>query len=280
MIEVIYRIYKVLSKEEMEENNEGEDNNLFPSYFNNNKKEVVMDCIVCDNREHFKDIIKSNWGENITFRYSKNLKPGDYYCIIIGEHCWNVERYFTKIEYECSYCKAKVSTYVNRGIITIDDFECKHSLYGDENYKKLKFCSEKCKRNFIDSEHNKLLKDSGEDFNEFFVTKDMFTLNNTSGYIYKITKKSTGEFYVGQTQYLPVFRWAQHLKTERFPQSNITDYQFEVIEIVNKSSNLLEREKYWIQECYKQCPEKSLNIMQTADAKKEAIAMKLDIFNN
>lgn len=74
----------------------------------------------------------------------------------------------------------------------------------------------------------------------------MFT-EDISGYIYKISKKSTGEFYIGQTMYAPVFRWGQHLKTERFPIKNITDYKFEVIEIVPKTENILEREKYYIQ---------------------------------
>lgn len=65
--------------------------------------------------------------------------------------------------------------------------------------------------------------------------------------------------------YAPVFRWGQHLKTDRFPIENITDYKFEVIEIVPKTENILEREKYYIQKYYKENPEKSLNIMCTAN---------------
>ena len=42
------------------------------------------------------------------------------------------------------------------------------------------------------------------------------------------------------------------LKTERFPIKNITDYKFEVIEIVPKTENILEREKYYIQKFYKE----------------------------
>lgn len=98
----------------------------------------------------------------------------------------------------------------------------------------------------------------------------MFT-EDISGYIYKISKKSTGEFYIGQTMYAPVFRWGQHLKTERFPIKNITDYKFEVIEIVPKTENILEREKYYIQKFYKENPEKSLNIMCTANINTEQI---------
>ena len=85
-----------------------------------------------------------------------------------------------------------------------------------------------------------------------------------TGYIYKITKKSSDEFYVGQTIYNPVFRWGQHLNTERFPLSDICDYKFEVLEIVPKGKNILEREKYYIQKLYKENPQKSLNIMCTA----------------
>ena len=71
--------------------------------------------------------------------------------------------------------------------------------------------------------------------------------------------------------YAPVFRWGQHLKTERFPIKNITDYKFEVIEIVPKTENILEREKYYIQKFYKENPEKSLNIMCTANINTEQI---------
>ena len=71
--------------------------------------------------------------------------------------------------------------------------------------------------------------------------------------------------------YAPVFRWCQHLKTERFPIKNITDYKFEVIEIVPKTENILEREKYYIQKFYKENPEKSLNIMCTANINTEQI---------
>ena len=123
------------------------------------------------------------------------------------------------------------------------------------------------KRQYEEREHAKLRPD---DEQEFYIQRDMFT-EDISGYIYKISKKSTGEFYIGQTMYAPVFRWGQHLKTERFPIKNITDYKFEVLEIVPKTENILEREKYYIQKFYKENPEKSLNIMCTANINTEQI---------
>lgn len=271
MLEIIYRIYEVVDREYFDYAGlEKEDNGI---RFYDSKKEILMDCVVCDTRDQFKEIIKDRFGENIAFKYSKKLKPGDLYCIIIGEHCWNTERYFNKIEFTCDECGAKITTYLNStNIYRISDSDIKYYLFGSEHdskgnpFKEMKFCSGRCLSKYIDEEKHRLKPDSED---EFWVTKDMFTEENTSGYVYKITKKSTGEFYVGQTQYLPVFRWAQHLKTSRFPQKNITDYKFEVIEIVPKGENLLDRETYWIQECYKANPDKSLNISQTKNAKLE-----------
>ena len=79
------------------------------------------------------------------------------------------------------------------------------------------------------------------------------------GYIYIITKKSTGEFYVGQTNIVPIFRWGQHLKTARFPIENLVDYKFEVLEEVSDKHLLLNREAYWINKMHDQNPELCLN---------------------
>lgn len=261
MLEVIYRIYEVADEKTAAENLDKDLNfGLYSSTSKSQNIELLMDCVVCDDRDHFKDIIRSQYGENIAFRYSKKLKPGDLYCIIIGEHCYNTERYFNKVTFTCDCCGAKVETYFGKPIY-FADYEIKHNFYGIDKYADKRFCSNKCKKVYEDRERRNLKL---ADDQEFCINKDMFT-EQVAGYIYKITKKSTGEFYVGQTIYAPVFRWGQHLKTDRFPIKGIIDYQFEVIEIVPKTENILEREKYHIQRCYKENPKKSLNIMCTAN---------------
>lgn len=253
MLEVIYRIYQVADKEKQLENG-----NLFWGTFN---KELTMDCKICDSRDHFKELIKEEYGENIRFRNTKKLNVGDLYCIIIGEHCWNTERYFNRIEYACACCGCKVIGYID---YRIEDYEVRNKLCNQfDKYADLRFCSYKCKEHYIRRERQKCLDDGLID--ESFITKNSYSYNGISGYIYKISKKSTGEFYIGQTIYAPVFRWGQHLKTDRFNIKDITDYQFEVIEIVPESENILEREKYYIQKYYNENPEKSLNIMCTAN---------------
>lgn len=261
MLEVIYRIYQVADEKTAEENKiKDTEYGLYSSVSRAKNTEVVMDCMICESREHFKDIIRSQYGDKITFRYSSKLKPGDFYCIIIGEHCYNSEKYFNKVTFKCDCCGATIETYYGKPIC-FSDYEVKGELYNIDEYLKKRFCSNKCKEIYLETEMKRI---KPNDDSSFFVNKDMFT-QDVSGYIYIITKKSTGEFYVGQTVYAPVFRWGQHLKTERFPISKITDYKFEVIEIVPKGENILEREKYWIQKKYKENPEKSLNISCTAE---------------
>lgn len=259
MLEIIYRIYEVVDEQTAKENLK---QNLDFGFYTSTSKacntELLMDCLICDSREQFKDIIRSEYGKDIKFRYSKNLNTGDLYCIIIGEHCYNMEKYFNKIKFTCDCCGATIETYFGKAIY-FSDYEVRHNFYGIQEYAEKRFCSYNCKQLYKDKEHIKLNPD---DEQEFFVSKDMFT-ENIAGYIYLITKKSTGEFYVGQTIHAPIFRWGQHLKTDRFPIENITDYIFEVLEIVDKDENILDREKYYIQKYYVKDPEKSLNYMCT-----------------
>ena len=265
MLEVIYRIYEVADEETAKRNREIDAGfGLYSSTSKAENIELLMDCVICDSREQFKEIIKSEYGENIAFRYSKKLKAGDLYCIIIGEHCYNTEKYFNKITFKCDCCGATIETYFSKPIC-FSNWEVTNDFFGIQEYAEKRFCSERCKSVYEQKERRRLKPDNEQ---KFYVSRDMFT-EDIAGYIYKISKKSTGEFYVGQTIYAPVFRWGQHLKTDRFPIKNITDYKFEVLEIVPKTENILEREKHYIQTRYKENPEKSLNIMCTQTLRSE-----------
>lgn len=267
MVEILYRIYEVTDKEkQLLENRD--------AFFVPHNIELTMDCKVCESREHFKELIKEEYGDNIVFRNSKKLNIGDLYCVIIGEHCYNTERYFNRIEYTCACCGCKVVGFINNSF-RLENWEIKNELCNQiDKYGDLRFCSYKCKEHFIRKERQKCLADGLVD--ESFITREDFKRDDIAGYIYKISKKSTGEFYIGQTKYLPIFRWGQHLKTDRFDMKGILDYQFEVIEIVPIIENILERETYYIRKYYNENPEKSLNIMCTAnlDANQQEIVIE------
>lgn len=235
-MKILYRLYKYVDRE---------------------KIIVDMDVFICKDREHFKEHIRDLYGKDIKFSFSKNIKDGDFYCVIIGE-LWDDQdkKYFELKEFTCSICNCKVKTALNLSSYRISNYDIKYNLhisfnnnnFDINNYKHLLFCSNDCKKTFLENEKMKLQENLNDDelCSNLWITKGDFTDENTNGYIYKITKKSTKEFYIGKTDYLPIWRWGQHLTTDRFPVSSIEDYKFEVLEKVNKDFNLNEREKYYI----------------------------------
>lgn len=250
MLEIIYRIYQV---EELTSKS-GE-------YTYRDKVELAMDCMITETREDFKNIIRDLYGKNIRFAYSKQLQIGDIYCIIIGEHCWSLNRYFTRYDFECDYCHTLCKSYVDYPI-KLDSWDISMKLANQiSEYGNKRFCCAQCKDRFLIQETSKIAQET--EGSNLWVSRGDFKSNKIAGYIYKITKKSTGEFYIGQTIWEPMFRWAQHLGTDRFSIDNILDYQYETIEIVPYGGNILEREKYWIQKYYNENPKLSLNLMQT-----------------
>ena len=260
MLEIIYRIYEVLDKNSIDFQNKQE-----LQFYGSPEKELVMDCKICDNREQFKSLIREEYGNEIKFRNSKNLKPGDLFCVIIGEHCYNTENYFVKIKTNCAYCNCQIEGYFKP--LKFDNYELDRLLYGvdKEVHSKEMFCSYDCRNkrlNYLKEELNKN-KDKIEETN-VWIDKSMFTESQSKskivGYIYKITKRSTGEFYIGETTYVPIFRWGQHLLTERFNIKNIEDYIFEVIDTVYEGANIFEIESKYIKEYYNKYPKLSLNI--------------------
>ena len=265
MVTYLYRIYEVKEKIEniADINDEGHFTGLFSSYSKLFNEEICEDVYSCDDRDQFKEYIRDIWGKEIPFKASKKLPIGSRYCVILGE-CWNPEDHFTLVKGECACCHSKIESRHFRPI-KLSDWTIKQELFNLESeYKDKIFCSSKCMYDFTNVEKHKLQLELGDDVNtDLYVTKSMFHRDDIGGYIYKISKRSTGEFYIGQTQELPIFRWGQHLKTNRFPTDNITDYIFEVLEIVPKGKNILDIEKEYVQENYKQNPEKSLNISNT-----------------
>lgn len=144
MLEIVYRIYEVADEETKAKNLQSEIDFGFYSTSQAQNIELLMDCLICDSREQFKEIIRSEYGDGIAFRYSRKLKPGDVYCIIIGEHCYNTENYFNKIKFKCDHCGAEIETYY-KNPIGFSPHEIRSDLYGIEEYSKKRFCSNKCK---------------------------------------------------------------------------------------------------------------------------------------
>jgi len=260
----IYRIYEVIQHQ----------NQDYAGDAAEIRSDVVLnqEVMITDSRDSFKENMKTLY-PNIKFANNGKLKNGDIYCIIISDTCYNTEQYTAIKEYECGHCHKIFKSnekFLNRYWGTYS-FKTNHITpevlkEHEAQIKDLCFCSKQCelnhKNDIINMLEEKTIARYGGD-NDFipdvFITKDVF-IDNSDGYVYKISKKSTGEFYVGQTMYVPIFRWGQHLLTERFNIQNIGDYVFEILEVIKDKNLLNQREAYWINKCRDENPELSLNI--------------------
>lgn len=101
--------------------------------------------------------------------------------------------------------------------------------------------------------------------------KETPKVKDISGFVYIITNKSTGEYYIGESEFIPTSRWYSHITNKSSPITsyNISDYKFEVLEVVLKHTNLCEREDFYIEKYYKDNPKKMLNDIVVIDGKKQ-----------
>lgn len=117
-------------------------------------------------------------------------------------------------------------------------------LYNNSNckYKGKKYCSSECETRA--TELNRV--------NEFISGGDWST---NIPVIYKITDKRNDKCYIGQTKQSFTLRWWQHIKWgtsdckfhKAMQESEVTDWAFEVIEVVSDTSLLNERESFYIE---------------------------------
>ena len=250
-MEIIYRVYEI------------DDDNGY-------KDKTIIDQTIClcNSREHFKDIMRELYNpKKVHFANSRKLEIGDIYINIISENCNNTEQYFIVEEYTCAYCNKNFKSN-KRLLLKFRDnwrlnFACSEKY--QENISEIEnmcFCSNYCrntKTNNMFQEYQEYAKNN-DLMQDHWINRESFN-KYKSGYIYMISKKSTNEFYVGQTRNVPIFRWGQHLLTRRFNYDNIQDYVFEVLEAVENLDKLNEREAYWINKNRNENPELSLNIM-------------------
>lgn len=248
---IIYRIYQLTKDDSI-------------------RRIITQDVMMCNSKEDFKEAIKLTYGDDIKFRHTKDLKENDIFVSIISYDCYNAEEYVRVDDYKCSNCGKDfkenkhhlTKSYSNWHLESI----CK-PLFDErkEEIENFVYCCSRCRE-----EHEQKLKEEFTNYakennwlSESWVDRyNTFEDKGCYGYIYLISKKSTGEFYVGQTNAVPMFRWVQHLKTERFDIENITDYKFEVLEKVKYKKDINDREAYWINKKYNENPELSLNIIK------------------
>ena len=252
-MEIIYRIYEKNTEE---------------GWFSDNNKILQQEVCQCESREHFKQIMKDMYGDKLAFKNSNKLEKGDIFITIISENCYNSPSYLQVFKYKCDECGNEylANGYGRKYFLSESSIKRESPAYYQNNEEELKnkqFCCVECLKKFEERHIKKAIefRQKNDDVEDIFISKDNYA-SCGDGYIYMITKKSTGQFYVGQSKYVPIFRWGQHLLTDRFKLDNIIDYKFEVLEIVkNPSRDLNAKEAYWINKKRNENPSLSLNIV-------------------
>ena len=151
--------------------------------------------------------------------YEKETKDTAQFFYVIIYPLWEHELNIIKEgEWSCCVCGQK---YKNK-------YEFKPYV-NDRVWGDKLFCNKDvCEKKYISDDSK--LTDMPDDL--FYVKKD------SPNYIYKITEKSTGKFYIGKTRNAPFFRWWNHLTKSSSPfgaylsKTTLKEWTFEVIDIL------------------------------------------------
>lgn len=159
-------------------------------------------------------------------RFAKPRSKDGIYAIVGDSNEFWYERFNKVIDTYCFNCGAHIQGREK-------DFP--HITHEDQKYYH---CSYDCKREV----YNKLHAPEGE-----WQDRDGYSDSGVFGYIYHIYNRKTNKHYIGQSQYMPFFRWQEHVKASE--KGDICDLIFETVTVVKRDEQkyLNSIEAWWIQ---------------------------------
>lgn len=173
-------------------------------------------------REAAKTIVKEKYSgktsQNLMFAKPKN-KTG-VYAIVMDSDKFFYDRFMVELDTFCfnPECHKKINgklrNFPSSTISDENDFEKTVTVH---------FCGYDCKNKVWN-----LLRGSEGEFQEREVGEN----GNIIGYIYHMYNRIENTHYVGQTKYLPFFRWQEHIKSGQ--KGSIEDLVFDVLATVKK----------------------------------------------
>lgn len=195
-----------------------------------NQKGTLLDeyylCGEYMTRDEAKEIVKGRSGVS---KFAKPRKRDGVYAIVMDSNKFFYDRFMTEIDDICFTCHTPIKGKEKN----FPHIETDSGL-------KYYFCSWECKRKTLDKIN---LYVEGE-----WQNREGYEDNGgVYGYIYHIYNRSTNMHYIGQTIYMPFFRWQEHAK--QGAKGKLEDLVFEVVtEVRVKSQEYLNSiEAWWIQ---------------------------------
>lgn len=176
-------------------------------------------------REEAKNKIKEKSG---VLKFAKSRKNSGIYAIVMDSNQFFYNRFNVEIDTICFNCHKPIKGKLKDFPYMVTD-----------NGERYCFCSYNCK-----SETSSKINPYYE--GEFQSREGYESNGGVYGYIYHIYNRKTNMHYIGQTVYMPFFRWQEHVKSGL--KGNITDLVFETItEVRVKSQEYLNNiEAWWI----------------------------------
>lgn len=209
-----------------------------------NKGTLLDEYYVCGEnytRKQAKQTVIDKYGKSIKFAKPRNGKLGQY-AIVMDSEKFFYDRFYKFLPDNCICfeCHKPISGK-SCNFPYIDEYDLSRlgtnikdlDLEPDED---LRFCSYDCKHKCM----NKLLHlDTIE-----FQNREGLNYNGIYGYIYHIYNRVENKHYIGQTKYMPFFRWQEHVKDGH--KGNICDLVFETItEVSVKDQKYLDNIEAW-----------------------------------
>lgn len=154
-------------------------------------------------RDKAKEIVKTK--SNVD-KFAKPRKSEGVYAILMDSDRSYADYHCTRVHTKCLCCGK--------------DIDGKYYGFPQETLdgKEYFFCDWKCKQRFH--------ADTGMIEGEWQFREDVNNTGNT-GYIYHIYNRKMDKHYIGQSVYMPMFRWQEHVKSKL--KGDICDLMFEVI---------------------------------------------------
>ena len=175
-------------------------------------------------RKQAKQEVKKKSGVN---KFAKPRKNDGIYALVMDSNKFFYDRFTKEIDTICFNCHKKIKG-------KLKDF---HGISHDgADYY---FCSYDCYR-------ETWCKTNPRNEGEWQSKEGYETNGGVYGYIYHIYNRKNNKHYIGQTIYMPFFRWQEHSKDHI--KGDITDLVFETItEVRMKSQEYLNNiEAWWI----------------------------------
>lgn len=220
------RIYDYRKDEELKEHTD--------EYTWGNYKGTLLDeyylCGEDMTRDSAKAEVKSRNGID---KFAKPRKSDGIYALVMDSNQFFYERFSVEVDTVCFNCHKPIKG------------KMQYFPYITHEDKKYHFCSYDCRR----ETQNKINPYSEGEFQE---RESYETNGGVYGYIYHIYNRKTNMHYIGQTIYMPFFRWQEHAK--QGIKGDICDLVFETVtEVRVKSQEYLNNiEAWWIRKCIDQ----------------------------